>query len=104
MSKVKKPKETISFRLPPTFMRQLAAVSDARKARSPDDLARQFVIDALADQDVRPELEAMQEQFSMLREDLVTAIAYMLQSTAKLDAKEARKTAEQIFRKETPRE
>ena len=85
-------------------MRQLSAVSEERKSRSPDDLARQFVIDALAGQDVRPHLEAMQEQFSMLRDDLVTAIAYMLQSTAKLDAREARKTAEQIFRKETPRE
>ncbi len=81
-------------------MRQLAAVADERKAGSPDELARQFVIDALSERDVRPELESLQEQVSTLRDDLVTAVAYALQVTGKMDAKDARRTAEQIFRKE----
>jgi hypothetical protein len=85
-------------------MRQLAAVSDARKARSPDDMARQFVIDALTNADVRPQLESLQDQFSLLRDDIVTAVAYALQRTGKMDGKDARRTAQQIFRKETNRE
>jgi hypothetical protein len=102
--KTAKPKQTVSFRLPPTFMRQLAAVSEERKARSPDDMARQFVIDAMTNADMRPQLESLQEQVSLLRDDLVTAIAYALQVSGKVDAKNARRTAEQIFRKDSTRE
>jgi hypothetical protein len=84
-------------------MRQLVSVSDDRKSRSPDDQARQFVIDALSTQDIRPELEALREQVTVLREDLVTALAYALQLASKVDGKTARRTAEQIFRKEPNR-
>ena len=85
-------------------MRQLAAVADERNVKSPDDMARQFVIDAMTNADVRPQLESLQEQVSMLRDDLVTAVAYALQVSGKVDAKNARPTAEQIFRKEPTRE
>jgi hypothetical protein len=81
-------------------MRELVSVSDERKSRSPDDQARQFVIDALSSHDVRPELEALREEVIVLREDLVTALAYVIQLTAKIDGKSARRTAEQVFRKE----
>jgi uncharacterized protein YfeS len=85
-------------------MRQLAAVSDERKAPSPDDLARQFVINALTEHDARPQLEALEEQVATLRSDLVTAVAYAIQIAGKMDTKDARRAAEQIFRKEISRE
>ena len=96
-------KDTVSFRLRPSFLQTLTALAEERQEKSPDELARKFVIDTLAEQGMRRQVEEMQEQLTLFREDLVTAVAYVLQLTAKADPKEARRVAEQLFRNAAPR-
>ena len=97
-AKTNRIKDTISFRLRPSFMTLLQAMAEERKEQSPDDLARKLVIDALVEQGMRGQVEAVHEQLTLFREDLVTAVAYVLQLTGKFDPKEARRSAEQLFR------
>lgn len=89
--------ETVSFRLRPTFFHRLTKSAEERK-QSPGEFARELVINALNEGEIRVDVESLREEVLLLREDLITTVAYVLQLSGKLDADEARNAAELLFR------
>jgi len=81
------PTETVSFRLPATFAKELrnhAASAD----QSPGELARRLVIEALTNRH-QQELSDLKETVHKLRDDVATAVAVLLVKAGKSEPKEA---------------
>lgn len=85
------PMQTISFRLPIPFARQLAQ-QGAEHNQSSGEYARQLVTEALADvhrEELRTELAAVRDAVQRLREDLATIAAALLVNAGKATAAQA---------------
>lgn len=87
------------------FIEQLTAAAAEQKKKSPGDLARELVIRSLTDKtetESQRRVTELAEQIRVLREDLITTVALVLRIVGEdIDAREARRKAEEIFRAKT---
>ena len=85
--------ETVSFRLPSAFYRQLLSEAKDQSFKSPHDFARQLVIKALgnveSDQQMS-ELRDLRRTMDTLRDDLATATGALLAYAGKWTPEQAR--------------
>jgi len=103
----------------PTLMRLIESAAAQEGEKSLSDFIRKFLMRKLSEGGIEEELAALRTelehlrtesndasdtQLGLLREDLVTAVAVMFQMTSGGDPKDARQTAEQIFRRARPSE
>lgn len=85
------PTQSISFRLPATFARQLAE-EGAKEKLSPGEYARRIVLEALTDEageHAKRELSAIRESVEKVREDLATTAAALLVNAGKTTVPDA---------------
>lgn len=111
--------QSITVRMTPTLMRLIETAAAKEGEKSISDFIRKFLTRKLSEGGIEEELAALRTelehlltqsngssdaQLGLLREDLVTTVAVMFQMTSGSDPKEARRTAEQIFRRARPSE
>lgn len=79
--------ETVSFRLPATFAKELRDQA-ARMNDSPGEHARRLVIEALTNRH-QQDLSDLKTTVETLRDDVATAVVVLLVKAGKSDPKEA---------------
>lgn len=81
------PTETISFRLPATFAKELRDQA-SRAGDSPGEHARRLVTEALTNRH-REDLQELRQVVETLRDDVATAVAVLLVKAGKAEPREA---------------